>query len=160
MTRKEIETGAQIFIIAGSETTASLLAGALHLLLTNPDPLKKLTQEIRSSFKREDDIDMQSTSNLTFLNAVLQESLRLYPPVPNTFPRATPQPGEMICGKFVPGGATVGIHHWASYRSARNFHLPDDFIPERWLGDDRFKDDRRDVCQPFSYGPRNCIGQK
>lgn len=160
MTRKEIESGAQIFIIAGSETTATVLAGALYLLLTCPEYLTKLTQDVRSSFKSEDDISMQSTANLPFLNAVLQESLRLYPPVPNTFPRETPQPGEMVCGKFVPAGATVGIHHWASYRSNRNFHLPDEFIPERWLGDERFKDDRRDAFQPFSYGPRNCIGQK
>jgi len=52
------------------------------------------------------------------------------------------------------------VTHWAAYRSPANFFLPDNFIPERWLGQDqRFKDDNRDAFQPFSTGPRNCIGR-
>lgn len=38
--------------------------------------------------------------------------------------------------------------------------MPDDFIPERWMGDERFVDDRTDAFQPFSFGSRNCIGRK
>ncbi|KAF4974623.1 hypothetical protein F66182_17629 [Fusarium sp. NRRL 66182] len=109
MTYPEYIGAAVIFLAAGSETTATLLSGALYLLLTHPDSLERLTAEIRTYFKSEVDIDMQSTANIPFLQAVLQESLRLYPPAPNTFPRRTPAPGQVICGRFVPAKTTPGI---------------------------------------------------
>jgi aspirochlorine biosynthesis cytochrome P450 monooxygenase len=161
MTYPEYIGAAVIFLAAGSETTATLLSGALYLLLTHPESLGQLTAEIRTYFRSETDIDMHSTANLPFLQAVLQESLRLYPPAPNAFPRRTPAPGQVICGRFVPAKTAVGIHQWSANRSSRNFYLPDRFVPERWMGTDkRFDNDKRDACQPFSFGPRNCIGQK
>lgn len=161
MTYRELIGAAVIFLAAGSETTATLLSGALYLLLTHRESLEQLTAEIRTTFKSESDIDMHSTTNLPFLQAVLQESLRLYPPAPNTFPRRTPAPGEIVCGRFVPAKTTVGVHQWSANRSSLNFYLPDTFVPERWMGrDKRFENDKRDACQPFSFGPRNCIGQK
>lgn len=64
----------------------------------------------------------------------------------------------MIAGKHVPSGTLVAFAHWAAYHSPRNFSLPLEFHPERWTGDSKFVDDNRDVFQPFSVGPRNCIG--
>lgn len=160
MSYSEYIGAAVIFLAAGSETTATLLSGAVYLLLTHPQYLEQLTAEIRTYFRSDADIDMHSTANLPFLHAVLQESLRLYPPAPNSFPRKTPAPGQIICGKFVPANTAVGIHQWSANRSSQNFYLPDSFVPERWMGtDQRFEDDKRDACQPFSVGPRNCIGQ-
>lgn len=162
MTEREIQAAARIFIIAGSETTATLLSGAFFHLLTHREYLDRLTNEVRTAFRAEFDIDIQSTASLPFLQAVVQESLRLYPPAPNTFPRATPAPGQVICGRFVPAGTAVGVHQWSAHRCKTNFFMPDAFLPERWMGTDneRFQGDQRDACQPFSYGPRNCIGQK
>lgn len=160
MSEDELKVGAQVLIIAGSETTATLLSGATYLLLSNGDALEKLKQEIRSSFKNEDEIDMQSTAGLPYLNAVLEESLRMYPPVPNTLPRTTPAPGEVVCGKFVPAGTSVGIHQLSCYMSEKNFVEPKRFAPERWLDDEHFAKDQKDVLQPFSFGPRNCLGKK
>lgn len=54
---------------------------------------------------------------------------------------------------------SVSIPHVAAYRSPRNFTDPDTFIPERFLEDPRFASDRKEVLQPFSFGPRNCIGR-
>ncbi|KAF5703768.1 cytochrome P450 monooxygenase [Fusarium globosum] len=159
MSIDELYVGASFLIIAGSETTATLLSGATYLLLTNPPILETLKQEIRSSFTDEADINLQNTAPLTYLNAVLEESLRMYPPVPSTFPRQTPLSGEVICGQFVKGGTSVGIHQWSTFRSAENFHDPDVFHPERWLGDPRFAADQKDAFQPFSHGPRNCLGR-
>lgn len=65
-----------------------------------------------------------------------------------------------MCGRPVPGGVVVGVHQYSAYRSAENFRFPDSFMPERWLQDERFADDKRAVLQPFSTGPRNCIGKK
>lgn len=65
----------------------------------------------------------------------------------------------MICGKWVGPGTRVSIHQYATYHSADNFKNPESFAPERWLGDPEYEGDRRDSFQPFSYGPRGCIGQ-
>lgn len=54
----------------------------------------------------------------------------------------------------------VEVWQWSSYRHPDHFKQPEEFIPERWLGDPRFKNDKKDVFQPFSVGPRNCIGKK
>lgn len=55
----------------------------------------------------------------------------------------------------------VVVQPWAAFRAPSNFHLPDSFIPERFLEarDSAFANDKREVLQPFSVGPRNCIGQ-
>lgn len=54
----------------------------------------------------------------------------------------------------------VSIPHWAVYHSSTNFVKPDEYHPERWLGDARFASDNLDIVQPFMVGPRNCIGRK
>lgn len=55
---------------------------------------------------------------------------------------------------------TLGIWQWVANHDPSNFLYPDSFIPDRWLNDRRFDNDNKDVFQPFSYGPRNCIGMK
>lgn len=54
----------------------------------------------------------------------------------------------------------MGVPQWASYQSETNFRDPGKFVPERWLGDPEYAHDVRGVLQPFSVGPRNCIGKK
>jgi cytochrome P450 len=51
------------------------------------------------------------------------------------------------------------MSQWPANHSARNFKDPESFVPERWLGHDEYKDDNRAVFQPFSVGPRNCLGK-
>jgi cytochrome P450 len=57
---------------------------------------------------------------------------------------------------------TIGVFQWTANNSASNFHEPDLFAPERWLPNApaKFANDSKDVVQPFSTGPRNCIGKK
>jgi cytochrome P450 len=66
--------------------------------------------------------------------------------------------GNTIAGQYAPPGNLIGVSHWACYHSASNFRDPDEFVTERWLGDERYEDDRKDAFKPFSDGPRNCIG--
>ncbi|EED16074.1 cytochrome P450 monooxygenase, putative [Talaromyces stipitatus ATCC 10500] len=161
LTFEEMVSQGNLLLLAGSETTASLLSGMLYYLLVNPDVLARLAEEVRTCFPKETEISIQTVSYLPYLQAVIEESLRMYPPVPNALPRSTPQPGEVICGKFVPGGTSVGMHHYACYRSSKNFFEPDSFHPERWLnnGDSRFANDDKNAFHPFSHGPRNCLGK-
>lgn len=160
MSEGEIFVAAQLLIVAGSETTATALCSATYLLASNPSIFGKLAAEIRSSFTEETEITMQNVSGLKYLNAVVEEALRLGPPGPGTFPRVVPPSGKMVCGEWVPGGTAVGVHILATNRSSRNFKNADEFHPERWLGDEEFEEDKRSACNPFSVGARNCIGKR
>ncbi|EIT74943.1 cytochrome P450 CYP3/CYP5/CYP6/CYP9 subfamily [Aspergillus oryzae 100-8] len=160
MSRAEIHANSIFITIAGSETTASLLSGCLFYLCKHKYIMDQLNKEIRTTFSKDEEITSSKCFNLSYLNAVLKESLRLYPPVAASLLRLVPKGGCTIDGHFVPEDVTVSTHHYASYRDAANFTFPEQFIPERWLGtDNRFDSDRKDVVQPFSLGPRDCLGK-
>jgi cytochrome P450 len=107
MSREEIQVTFNLLMIAGSETTATLLSGCTYLLQKNPRVLEKLQAEIRSSFSAEEEITMLSVSHLSYLDAVIEESLRLYPPVPIALNRLTPPEGAEVCGEWVPGNVSL-----------------------------------------------------
>ncbi|KAL5353083.1 hypothetical protein ACLOAV_001113 [Pseudogymnoascus australis] len=155
----EIIVNATLLIVAGSETTATLLSGATYYLLKNPRVMEKLQREIRGAFKEEKDIDMAGVNGLEYMLAVLDEAMRMYPPVPTGLPRCVPGDGDVINDRWVPGGTAVSVNSWATYRSEANFKEPNSFIPERFLDDPRFASDNKQALQPFSLGPRNCIGR-
>jgi cytochrome P450 len=163
MTVPEMHSNSDLFILAGSETTATLLSGLTYHLLTNQETMAALVAEIRGTFSTDGDIDMQRLAGLPYLSACMQEALRMYPPIAMGIPRCVTDengPGNIILGKVVPPGTRVSVQHYVTYRSPLNFADPDEFAPERWLGTkDRFKNDRLSASQPFSFGPRNCIGQ-
>ena len=102
MTPDEIGENSNILIIAGSETTATLLSGATFWLLKNPDTYNRLVREIRSKFSREEDINLLVVNNLKYLIAVFNEALRLYPPIPSGLPRIVPTGGEFVDGYYIP----------------------------------------------------------
>lgn len=106
MTSGEINANARMFIIAGSETTATLLSRATYYLLMNQRALNKVCDEVRSAFQSEGSITFTSVARLPYLNAVIEESLRLYPPVPGLTPRWTLPEGNVIDGHFVPGNVS------------------------------------------------------
>ncbi|KAK3356595.1 isotrichodermin C-15 hydroxylase [Lasiosphaeria hispida] len=155
----ELYANAQILVMAGSETSGTLLTVAAFQLMKNPASRLKLEQEIRTTFALEGDMTFASISQLPYLNAVINESLRIQPPIPAAIHRFVPKEGAIIDGKFVAGGTDVHVSQWAANHSESNFTDPHLFVPERWLGDERYKDDNRDVFQPFSVGKRNCIGR-
>ncbi|KAJ0340221.1 hypothetical protein COL922a_003655 [Colletotrichum nupharicola] len=175
LTRTELIMHSRLLIIAGSETTATALSGATYLLCSNPSTLAKLNQEVRSAFasEDEDEIDIISTAKLDYLQAVLEEALRMYPPVPSALPRVTPPGGQEILGQWIPENGvgilrvkdsdmkeqtTLDIWHWAMYHNEKNFRKPFEFHPGRWMGDPELANDSLDALKPFHIGPRNCLG--
>ncbi|KAI0836433.1 cytochrome P450 monooxygenase-like protein [Hypoxylon sp. FL0890] len=157
LTVPQMESNAQLFMAAGTETTATLLSGLTYLLLSNPHSLQLLTDELRKALESKQ-VDFESLARLPYLNACIEEGLRMYPPVPSAFPRVTPEGGNVILGQWVPPGTSVSVHATSTYRDSKNFTDPDIFAPQRWLGDPRYKDDKLDARQPFSVGPRSCLG--
>ncbi|KAI0436295.1 cytochrome P450 [Xylaria telfairii] len=158
LTPKEMHVNAELFMAAGTETTASLLTGVIHYLILNPDKMKILTDEVRGRFQSIMDITLDGLAPLPYLNACIREGMRVYPPVPSGIPRIVAEGGNSILGKWVPAGTHVSVHQFATYHSPDNFRDPDKFAPERWLGDPTYKDDNRNAHQPFSVGTRNCLG--
>ncbi|CAI7607895.1 unnamed protein product [Penicillium manginii] len=162
MDTSEIQTNAALIIQAGSETTATALAACNFYLQKNRDCYTNLIEEIRNSFKSEDEITFLSVAKLPFLNAVIEEGLRMYPPSPAIVPRLVPKGGALVCGEILPEYTSVSVAHYSAFRGASNFEQPNSFIPKRWLqqdGKSRFKNDKREALQPFSMGPRACIGR-
>ncbi|KAG8627846.1 hypothetical protein KVT40_003719 [Elsinoe batatas] len=153
----QISAHASDFVIAGSETTATVLACATFFLLKLSDKLRTLQDELDRTFHQYEDIDALSTAGLEYLNAVCKEAMRMYPPLPFALPRVVPQGGDTVDGHFLPEGTVVSAAPFASCMSSTNFHEPWSFKPERWL--DKNGMDDLEASQPFSLGPRGCMGR-
>jgi cytochrome P450 len=110
MTPGEIESTSVILILGGSETSATLLSGAVYYLLKHPRMMQKLVEEIRGQFQKEQDINIVTVSKLTYLQAVIKEALRIFPPVTIGSPRLVEGDGKAIAGIMVPGGVSPDSH--------------------------------------------------
>ena len=154
----QMEVNAAILLTAGSETVATTLTAALYFLAKYPKTLLKLHEDLD---KFENKISLVNLGSLSYLHAVLQETLRMYPPFAGALNRAVPRGGATISGYRVPECTSVSVYQMAAYSSATNFKYPDQFLPERWLTPqpEWALSDEKDAFHPFSIGPRNCIGK-
>lgn len=109
MSFEKLSANAEILVLAGSETTATLLSGCTYLLLTNPDKMEKLKHEVRSTFANESEITASAVNNLSYMLGVLNEALRLYPPVTSSLVRVVPPGGDMIADHWVPAGVSKSL---------------------------------------------------
>ncbi|KAF2217364.1 hypothetical protein CERZMDRAFT_63537 [Cercospora zeae-maydis SCOH1-5] len=164
LSKDEMVVNAKLFMIAGTETTATLLSGVTFHLLTNPLKMQKLVQEIRGAFAEEDGITVERLQALEYLHACLEEGLRMYPPVPQGLPRVTlPGAPVIVEGHEIPAGSAVRVTNLAVFNNRDNFRDPEMFVPERWLSGSaegaRYFQDKKHALQPFSVGPRNCLGK-
>ncbi|KAH0425313.1 Cytochrome P450 [Colletotrichum camelliae] len=155
VSQEEMTAHASTLVIAGGETVATFLAAVTFFLLKNPATYLKLQHEIRSNYSSLSEITAMSAQQLPYLQAVISEGLRMYPPGSQGFPRTCP--GASIDGHWVPKGTEVYTSAWTVTHDEKNFHRPYDFIPERWIGANRV--DNLEASQPFSLGPRGCLGK-
>ncbi|KIW04541.1 uncharacterized protein PV09_04295 [Verruconis gallopava] len=162
MSEGEIRETSRTLILAGAETTRTVLTTATYWLLKNPEMMRRAQDEVRSAFNSESEITFQTASaRLPYMLACLDETMRMRPPVGSLLMgRLTPDEPFPVAGRIIPANTTVIVHPISAQMSSHNFAHPRSFRPERWLGEDpEFKDDDRFASQPFSYGPRNCIGR-
>lgn len=154
MSEGSLVGNADTLILAGSETTATSLSGLTWHLLKNPQCLSKLNEEVRGAFSSLDEITGDATAALPYLHACIEEGLRIFPPVALNLPRDCP--GAVIDGHYVPEGTVVGAETYTMHTDPRYWRDPESFRPERWIGEG-LGDEKR-AFQPFSYGPRACLG--
>jgi cytochrome P450 len=156
MTDDQVRDEAIILFLAGHETTALALTYALYLLATHPEQQARLADELGRVLGGRSPT-LGDLDKLTFTEAVVLESMRLYPPAWG-IARESVTPVE-VAGYAFPKGATFVMSTWTVHRDARHFDDPAAFKPERWQGDLQ-KRLPRFAYFPFGGGPRVCIGNR
>ncbi|KAI4134020.1 MAG: hypothetical protein LQ341_006092 [Variospora aurantia] len=165
MSRDEILATFNFIIVGGSETTATALTGVFNHLTKkeNHRIMARLCEEIRTTFKNEEDITIDATKDLPYLEAVINEGLRLCNPIPGGLPRVVPEGGDTYCGVHLPGGTRLAVRTFAVNRSRQLFANPDRFVPERWLPKGQrpaeYDNDHLPASKPFSVGFHSCMGR-
>lgn len=105
-------------------------------------------------------IQSKHVEKMSYLNAFLNEVLRLFPPV-GFFPRVNRQDEDLGKGVILPAGTRIAIAPHLLHRHPAYWDDPETFLPERWLNvSDVEAERRRFTFLPFSAGGRNCIGQR
>ncbi|RED25530.1 cytochrome P450 [Flavobacterium cutihirudinis] len=143
----------KILFIAGHETTANALTFTLHFLGSNPEVQQKVFDEITEIESQTDNV-IEQLQKMPYVNAVLNESMRLYPPAWITDRQNV---DDDTVGNFkIKKGTLIGISFYELHRNPKYWQDPDKFIPERFLGEQ--KKQSMQYFYPFGAGPRMCIG--
>jgi unspecific monooxygenase len=151
--RAQLRDQMATMIVAGHETTALTLFWSAYLLASSPADQERVAEEVRNVDLSPDGA-ADALAKLPFTKAVVNESLRLYPPA---FALARVAKGPDLLGDVaVPRGALVMIAPWVLQRHRRLWKDPDAFNPSRFLGDSPMA--HRYAYMPFGAGPRICIG--
>ncbi|CAF4263952.1 unnamed protein product [Rotaria sp. Silwood2] len=156
LTDEELFEEALTFVLAGHETTATLMTWTLYNLANNPDICHRLESEIDSVLNDNEEITTSTLSLLTYTELVLKESLRLHQPAPSLV-RTAIEDNTLIAtdGKHIDikKGTDILINLFILHHSEEYWNEPFKFDPSR------FNERHLDTYLPFSMGPRSCIGQ-
>lgn len=155
MTRQQLHDETMTLFLAGHETTAQMLTWTWHALSQNPSVEARLQEELNGVLGA---LPMEAVdlSRLPYLQAVMNEVLRLYPPA-YIMAREVIEPCE-IGGYAIPPKSTIIFSQWVMHRDPRYYDNPEGFRPERWLEGlaNRLPPG---AYFPFGGGPRRCIGE-
>uniref|UniRef100_L2FCP2 Cytochrome p450 n=2 Tax=Colletotrichum gloeosporioides species complex TaxID=2707338 RepID=L2FCP2_COLFN len=153
---------AGVLIAAGFDTTAVTATAASYYLARRPEKMKRLQRELQEKFSDASEMNGTTVHQLPYLSACIEETMRIMPPLTFGLPRESP--GAEVDGNFVPKGTVVSTSGWSITRRPDYFFEPEEFHPERWLPashdyfDPLFCNDLKEASQPFSLGPRVCLG--
>ena len=149
----------QALIVAGADTIATTLTWALSLLLNNQETLKKAQQELDVQIGRERQVKESDIKNLVYLQAIIKETMRLYPPGPFTIPRKSMEDCT-LAGYHVPAGTQLLVNLSKIHRDPRVWFDPNEFQPERFLTSHKGVDVKGQHFEllPFGAGRRMCPG--
>ncbi|WP_277541550.1 cytochrome P450 [Haloarcula laminariae] len=142
-------------LLAGHDTTALTLTYTWFLLSEHPEVERRVHEEIDEVIG-DDRPGMEHVRELDYLEWVIQEAMRLYPPVYTIF--REPTEDVTLSGYPVEEGLTLMLPQWGVHRSERFYDDPETFDPERWKPE-RAQERPRFAYFPFGGGPRHCIGK-
>ncbi|GAA3727719.1 cytochrome P450 [Flavobacterium ginsengisoli] len=153
MSMQQLIDEIKVLFIAGHETTANALTFTLHFLGRYPEIQQKIFDEITEIESHTDNV-IEQLQKMTYTNAVLNESMRLYPPAWIT-DRENVEDDSLTEFK-IKKSTLIGISFYELHRNPKYWDIPDQFIPERFLGEQKKKS--MQYFYPFGAGPRMCIG--
>jgi cytochrome P450 len=145
---------AMTLFLAGHDTTAAALTWTWHLLASHLDVDRRLQRELDAVLDDRDPLP-GDCPKLALTGRVLDEALRLYPPVGRIGRR--PIGDYRIGGRLIPAGAAVFVSPFVTQRDPRWWPEPERFDPDRWTDEARSRRPRY-ASFPFGAGPRSCIG--
>lgn len=147
-----LRADSRTIIVAGSDTTAATLTHVFYYLGRDQAVLTGLQNELNHiQDDASTDIGNQNLQKAEYLNAIINETLRLHPVVPSALPRKTPREGIMVGDAFIPGNMTVWCPQYAISRDEDNYARAEEFIPERWSSKPDMIKDAAGYA-PFSAG--------
>ncbi|KAK1851623.1 benzoate 4-monooxygenase cytochrome p450, partial [Colletotrichum chrysophilum] len=155
VSKEEMTAHVSTIAIADGETVATTLSALTYFLGQNPEKLELLSQEIRVAFKTYDEITGSKAQQLPYLQAVINEGLRLFPPASGGATRLSP--GFELHGQYIPEDTDISVSPWSTVHNPEYFSDPWHTKPERWL--DPHCKDNKDASRPFLLGPRDCLGR-
>ncbi|XP_013394381.1 cytochrome P450 3A41 [Lingula anatina] len=156
LTTDEIAGNGMLFFSAGFSTTNDTLGFITYLLATHPEVQQRLVQEIDDVLQGAEPT-YDNVSKLTYLEQVINESMRLYP-VGIRVDRVANQ-DTTVNGLFIPKGTAVVIPIYPIHLDPENYPEPEKFDPERFTPEAKAKRNPY-TYMPFGMGPRNCIGMR
>ncbi|GAB4840820.1 hypothetical protein Ancab_039655 [Ancistrocladus abbreviatus] len=154
-----ISATAEALIMAGYDTTSITLIWAVSLLLNHDHALRCVQEELDQNVGRDRWVQESNIANLVYLQAVVKETLRLYPPGPLGLPHEATEDCYVL-GYHVPKGTCLFVNIWKLHRDPRIWEAPEEFKPERFLTSkanfDVFGHNFEFI--PFGSGRRSCPG--
>lgn len=158
LSEKDIFDEVNTFMFEGHDTTMTSVCFTLFLLAKHPEVQDRVAEELSLVLGDETRYTSAQLGELKYLEAVIKESLRLYPSVPVFF-RECREEFPLPSGYTVPAGATIFVNGYVAHHDEKNFKDPFKFDPDRFLPGSEAK--RHHFAYiPFSAGYRNCIGQR
>ncbi|KXS96362.1 hypothetical protein AC578_3086 [Pseudocercospora eumusae] len=166
LSRDELIQESIVQIVAGTDTIGSTIRTVFACLLSSPPAYSRVAKEIRDR-DTEDSISSPVTEaqcrSLPYLQAVLRESMRLYPPLTALAFKQVPPGGDILAGHFLPEGTQVGQNIYGILRDPKTWGVDgNSFVPERWLGqpEEHEKEMQAALDLTFGYGKYKCLGQR
>jgi cytochrome P450 len=158
LTDDEIKANCVLFFEAGYETTSTALGFVAHILVNYPEVQEKVREEVQELYAKEGKLDYNTVTKLQYMEWVLNETMRIYPPV-TTFASREVLSDYKYKDITIPKGAQVMFPIYYLHHDSDSWQEPEKFDPMR------FSPERRSQIhpsswQPFGNGPRNCIGMR
>lgn len=167
LVRDELVSNAQLYIVAGSDTTSNALTYVIWNVCKRAEVKTRLLAELRSlsgthvTVSGFDDntsvnvqVDYEALRTAPYLNAVIDETLRCYPSTPATLPRHVPAGGMALAGHWFEGGSVVSTQAWSFHMNPEIFPDPEKFDPARWE-EGKVTREMREGFVPFGTGVRS-----
>ena len=156
MNDKEVAANASIFFDAGYETTSTLLAFLCHVLVNRQDIQDRIRSEVQDLYERDQNLDYNTLNELPFLDSVVYETLRLFPPITGAVSRQSSADYKWK-DMLIPANTSICIPLYFLQRDPDVWEDAETFDPMRFYGANKSQASSPSF-QAFGFGPRNCIG--